>query len=77
VKGRRVPPMLIVPTDERDPSVMVDMDFFMAYGPDIEFIRDYIPGESPEPMPPGTRVIVRLDGTARVRGFLPPEQGLN
>jgi hypothetical protein len=43
----------------------------------MQYTRDLIPGESPEPMPLGTKVIVRRIGYNRAHALVPPQEGLN
>lgn len=80
MKGRRAPPPVIFALPRAsDPSQAIDTAYFRAHPAIREYIRKYIPGETPAPMHPDTRVYVRLIGADRVRGFAPPpaERGLN
>jgi len=77
MKGRRTPPPIVFALPRAsDTSQDVDADYFIRHPDVTEYERDLITGESPEPMPPGTRVWVRRVGEyTRVRGFLPPPVG--
>ena len=77
MKGRAVP-VIVAPPIASDPSQDLDYCFFVEH-PDIrEYERDLLPGEAPEPMPHGTRVVVkRLGEYTRVRLFQAPREGRN
>lgn len=76
-KGRRVP-IIFAPPRANDRSQDVDTAYFARHPDVCEYVRDLIPGESPESMPPGTKVVVRRVGQyERWRGFQPPQEGLN
>ncbi len=77
MKGRRVPPPVIIMTVPNDPSWEVDTAFLVNNPHITEYQRPYIPGETPEPLPPGTTVTVVRRGAYRWRGFQPPKEGLN
>lgn len=76
MKGRTVP-IIVQPTRADDPSMAIDEAFFMRNRHLTEYTRDVIAGEFPEPLPPGTKVHVKRIGAQRVRGFAPPQEGLN
>jgi hypothetical protein len=78
---RRVP---ILRSDQRIGSQKAhdaDLQYFQTHPEAQEYIRDLIPGESPEPMPPGTRVVVRRfrvgNVEQRARAFLTPDCEVN
>jgi hypothetical protein len=80
--ARRVPP--VIHSDRRVGSAAAhdaDLHYFQTHPEAQEYTRDLIPGEIPEAMPPGTRVIVRrfCSGSVerRARAFLTPEPGVN
>jgi len=79
MRGRTAPPPTLVFALPRtnDPSQAVDADYFTRNPQTRQYTRHYIPGETPEPMPPGTWVHVMLVGIERVRGFAPPDVGVN
>ena len=78
MKGRRVPPIVIMPPRDDDPSQDVDYRYFLAHPHVREYERDLLPGELLESMPPGTRVVVRRVGQyQRWRGFVPPASEVN
>lgn len=78
MRGRRTPPIVFAPAHDADPSQDADYQYFYAHPNATEYTRDYIEGETPEPMPPGTRVWVQRIGPAgRARGFVPPDVGAN
>lgn len=70
---KRRPPVIYAPAFKGDPSQKTDAAFFRANPTVREYERALIKGESPEPMPPGTRVHVKLVGRChRVRAFVTP-----
>jgi hypothetical protein len=74
---RRIPPIIVAGIRANDPSQAADGAYF-AHNPTIlEYTRAYIVGETPEPLPPGTRVIVHRIGCNRARAFVVPQEGLN
>jgi hypothetical protein len=76
VKGRYAPPPIVFALPRAsDPSQAIDAAFFEQHPEVSEYMRDYIPGETVEPMPPGTWVWVKLIRGERVRGFAPPAVG--
>lgn len=80
MKGRRVPVVVIQPASAQaaDPSLLTDAAYFDAHPGLSEYVRDLIAGEAPMPLPPGTKVRVKLDRHGRRwRGFEPPRGGLN
>lgn len=78
MRGRAVPIVTLPAHLPDDPSVMADTKRFMANPELHRFERAYIAGETPEPMSPGTRVIVqRIGKNQRARAFLSPQEGLN
>jgi hypothetical protein len=77
MKGRRVP-IINMPPRVSDRSQDIDFDFFSRHPGVTRYERDLIPGESPEPMPPGTRVaVIRLGEYRRARAFRPPPSEVN
>jgi hypothetical protein len=77
MKGRTVP-VIVAPALASYPSQDADYQYFTRNPHIREYERDLLPGEAPEPMPPGTRVWVKRVGEyVRVRGFCPPRVGLN
>jgi hypothetical protein len=79
--ARRVP---IIRSDQRvgvQAAHDADLRYFQTHPEAQEYTRDLIPGELPEAMPPGTRVVVRRfrigNIERRARAFLTPEGGLN
>jgi hypothetical protein len=74
MRGRKVPIIFAAPRAS-DRSQDVDADYFTRHPGVTEYERDLIVGESPEPMPLGTRVIVRRVGQyERWRAFRVPNQ---
>jgi hypothetical protein len=80
--ARRAPP--VIHSDRRVGSAAAhdaDLHFFRENPNTDEYTRDLIPGEIPEAMPPGTRVVVRRfrigNIERRARAFLTPEPGVN
>lgn len=78
-RGRTAPPPIIVaPPRDDDPSQDIDFRYFVANPRAREYERPYLAGEWPEPMPPGTKVLVRRMGAyGRVRAFRPPPVEMN
>jgi len=77
-RGRYTPPPIIYALPRADdPSQAVDAAFFERNPNRREYTRRYIPGETPEPMPPDTWVYVMRIRGERVRGFAPPNGRLN
>jgi hypothetical protein len=76
MKGR-TPPILVAGIRASDRSQDVDGAHFTRYPDRTEYTRAYIAGESPEPMPVGTKVIVRRIGTTRARAFVLPSSEVN
>ena len=76
MKNRR-PTIIAMPPRAADPSQDVDAAYFRRHPEARVYERDALPGELPEAMPPGTRVWVRRVGIQRIRGFIPPKEGLN
>jgi hypothetical protein len=75
---KKRPPVIFAPAFKGDPSQVADARFFQANPTIREYERPLIPGESPEPLPPGTTVHVKLVGRCqRVRAFLTPQEGRN
>lgn len=75
MRGRNVPPpvpIIFAQPRPNDPSQDIDAAFFEQNPSKHQYTRLYIPGETPEPMPPGTWVHVMRVGVERVRGFAPP-----
>lgn len=74
MKGRRTPPILFAPVRDTDPSQDADYAYFYSHPDATAYERDYIEGETPEPLPKGTRVWVQRIGQAgRARGFVAPD----
>lgn len=77
MKGRTVP-IIVQGVQPRDPSQDVDYAYFSQHPAAREYTRPYIRGETDEPMPPGTHVLVKRIGAAgRARAFMAPAEGLN
>jgi hypothetical protein len=77
MRGRQVP-IIYQPPRASDRSQDIDADYFMHHPGVSEYERDLIAGESLEPMPLGTRVVVkRIGAYQRARAFVLPEEGLN
>jgi hypothetical protein len=77
-RGRRTPPIVAMPPRDSDPSQDADFAFFSRNPGVMQYERDLIPGESPEPMPPGTRVaVIRIGEYRRARAFRPPPSEVN
>jgi hypothetical protein len=77
MRGRTVP-VIVAPPLDSDPSQDVDERYFVEHPHATEYERAALPGEAPEPMPPGTRVWVKRVGEyVRVRGFCPPKVEVN
>jgi hypothetical protein len=77
MRGRNVP-VIVAPPLTNDPSQDADYRYFVEHPHATGYERDLLPGETLEPMPPGTRVWVKRVGEyVRVRGFVPPKEGLN
>lgn len=80
-RGRQAPPRVIIDVPPPDTDgyrrAMEDDERFFTENPGIrQRTRAYVPGESPTPFPPGTRVHVRRDGYHRLRFFEPgPVEG--
>jgi hypothetical protein len=74
-RGRYAPPVVEVPPPDH-PAYEVSLDederFFMANPDRTERRRPYVPGETHEPLPPGTITVVKRIGYFRVRSFLAP-----
>jgi hypothetical protein len=78
MRGRYAPPSIVYALPRADdPSQAIDAAFFERNPGTKQYTRKYIPGETPEPMPPDTWVHVMLVGVERVRGFAPPDGRLN
>jgi hypothetical protein len=78
MRGRSVPVVNMSAHLPDDPSVMPDTRYFLSHPEINRFERAYVPGETIEPMPLGTRVIVqRIGKDRRARAFVPPQEGLN
>lgn len=78
-RGRNVPPPVVVQgVQPGDHSQAVDGAYFRRNPKATQYERAYIIGETLEPMPPGTRVLVKRIGRyRRVRAFCPPQERLN
>jgi hypothetical protein len=76
MKGRAVP-VIVAGVRAGDRSQDVDCAYFRRNPKVVEYTRAYIAGETPEPLPPGTRVVVKRDGATRMRAFVLPQEGLN
>lgn len=80
-RGRQAPPPIILdvppPNTEGYRRAMDDDEEFFLKNPTITSrSRAYVPGETPTPFPPGTRVHVHRNGFYRVRSFEPgPVEG--
>ena len=80
MNGRIPPPrapIVFVRPRVDDPSQALDAAYFARYLERYEYMREYIAGETVDPMPPGTWVYVTMIDGERVRGFAPPPGGLN
>jgi hypothetical protein len=80
--ARKVTP--VIKSSERIGSQQahdIDLRFFQEHPEATEYTRAYIRGETPIPMPPGTRVVVRRirigNVEQRARAFQMPEPGVN
>lgn len=78
-RGRNVPPAVVVAVPRAgDPSQNADCAYFQRHPKVRQYERDPLPGELPEAMPPGTKVVVfRIGEYTRVRAFRTPQEGLN
>jgi hypothetical protein len=77
MKGRDVP-ILMQGVQPGDRSQDIDCAYFRRNPKATEYMRAYIPGETVEPMPLGTKVLVKRIGPyGRARAFCPPQEGLN
>jgi hypothetical protein len=76
MKGH-IPPIYVSGIRAGDRSQDVDGAYFTRYPGRTEYTRAYIDGETPEPMPVGTTVIVKRIGATRARAFVLPKEGLN
>lgn len=77
MRGRAVP-ILHQPPRADDRSQDIDAAYFTRHPGVTECERDLIAGESPTPLPLGTRVIVkRMGAYRRARAFVPPSEGLD
>jgi hypothetical protein len=72
-----LPPIFVAGVRADDPSQDADGAYFTRNPAVLEYTRAYIAGETHEPMPLGTRVIVRRIGRNRARAFVAPQEGLN
>lgn len=79
MKGRRVPPAFVVlPVRADDPSQEADGRYFREHAGVREYTRDALPGELPEALPAGTKVLVRRIGAfGRARAFRTPAAEVN
>ena len=70
--------MIVTPVCANAPSQAVDCTSFERNPNTAKYIGDVLPGEAPEPMPPGTRVVVkRIGAYLRARAFVPPPSKVN
>jgi hypothetical protein len=77
MSSRRKVPIVFQGIQPGDPSQDIDCAYFKRNPQTTEYTRALIPGETFEPMPAGTRVLVKRIGVAgRARAFLPPTGGL-
>lgn len=75
-KGRRVPPPRLVVMPEPNTATHRavrddDEQWFLDHPKETYRRRPYVPGETPQPMPPGTVVHVYREGFYRIRSFEP------
>jgi hypothetical protein len=77
MSNRRTPPIYVAGVRAGDRSQDVDGAYFTHHPHTTEYTRAYIAGETPEPLPVGTKVIVKRHGATRMRAFVLPEEGLN
>lgn len=74
--GRRTPPRVVTIPQPTNAGYLAsqeaDETYFRAHPGTLEYHRPFIPGEAPEDLPPGTRVVVRRLGLNRVRAFCVP-----
>jgi hypothetical protein len=78
MSSRRTPPIVFQGVQPGDPSQNADYLFFRDHPQTTEYERDLIPGETFEPIPAGTRVLVKQIGAAgRARAFVAPDARIN